>query len=246
MNFIFITLFPEIIKASLNESITKKAIDNSLITCQVYDPKDYLNERERIDDKIYGGGPGMLLKPEPLKKVLDKVLEKLDKAKSKKIYLSPKGTQFNQKKAEKLSKEENVIFICGRYEGIDQRIIDHYVDEEISIGDYVLSGGELPALVVFDAIVRNLKGVLGDESSLEQESFSDGLLEYPQYTRPEEMTLGKVPKELLSGNHLEISKWRKKQMLGITALRRKDLLNEVVLSKEDKNLLKEFFDELDS
>ena len=154
MNFIFITLFPEIIKASLNESITKKAIDNSLITCQVYDPKDYLNERERIDDKIYGGGPGMLLKPEPLKKVLDKVLEKLDKSKSKKIYLSPKGTQFNQKKAEKLSKEENVIFICGRYEGIDQRIIDHYVDEEISIGDYVLSGGELPALVVFDAIVR--------------------------------------------------------------------------------------------
>ena len=177
---------------------------------------------------------------------MDKVLEKLDKSKSKKIYLSPKGTQFNQKKAEKLSKEENVIFICGRYEGIDQRIIDHYVDEEISIGDYVLSGGELPALVVFDAIVRNLKGVLGDESSLEQESFSDGLLEYPQYTRPEEMALGKVPKELLSGNHLEISKWRKKQMLGITALRRKDLLNEVVLSKEDKNLLKEFFDELDS
>ena len=245
MNFIFITLFPEIIKSSLNESITKKAIDNSLITCQVYDPKDYLNERERIDDKIYGGGPGMLLKPEPLKKVLDKVLEKLDKSKSKKIYLSPKGTQFNQKKAEKLSKEENVIFICGRYEGIDQRIIDHYVDEEISIGDYVLSGGELPALVVFDAIVRNIEGVLGDDSSLEQESFSGGLLEYPQYTRPEKMKLGDVPKELLSGNHAVVEQWRKKQMLGITASRRKDLLEKIKLSPEEKALLEEFFDELE-
>ena len=141
--------------------------------------------------------------------------------------------------------EKNIIFICGRYEGIDQRIIDHYVDDEISIGDYVLSGGELPALVVFDAIVRNIEGVLGDDASLEQESFSGGLLEYPQYTRPEKMKLGDVPKELLSGNHAVIEQWRKKQMLGITASRRKDLLDKIKLSPEEKALLEEFFDELE-
>ena len=141
--------------------------------------------------------------------------------------------------------EKNIIFICGRYEGIDQRIIDHYVDDEISIGDYVLSGGELPALVVFDAIVRNIEGVLGDDLSLEQESFSGGLLEYPQYTRPEKMKLGDVPKELLTGNHAVIEQWRKKQMLGITSLRRKDLLEKIKLSPEEKALLEEFFDELE-
>jgi len=244
VNFTFISLFPEIIKSALNESITKRAIEKSLISFETINPRNYLGAKERIDDKVYGGGPGMLLKSEPLMKALDHAISKLDRPASKIIYLSPKGKPFTQETAEAMALEKNIIFICGRYEGIDQRIIDHYVDDEISIGDYVLSGGELPALVVFDAITRNIEGVLGDDASLEQESFSGGLLEYPQYTRPEKMKLGEVPKQLLSGNHGIIDKWRKKQMLGITALRRKDLLEKFKLSPEEKALLEEFFDEL--
>ena len=245
MNFTFISLFPEIIRSSLNESITKRAIEKSLISFETINPRDYLKPKERIDDKVYGGGPGMLLKSEPLMKAIDDATSKFDRSESKIIYLSPKGKPFTQETAETLALEKNIIFICGRYEGIDQRIIDHYVDDEISIGDYVLSGGELPALVVFDAITRNIEGVLGDDSSLEQESFSGGLLEYPQYTRPEKMKLGDVPKELLSGNHAVIEQWRKKQMLGITSSRRKDLLEKIKLSPEEKALLEEFFDELE-
>jgi len=245
MNFTFISLFPEIIRSALNESITKRAIEKSLISFETINPRDYLKPKERIDDKVYGGGPGMLLKSEPLMKAIDDATSKFDKSESKIIYLSPKGKPFTQETAETLALEKNIIFICGRYEGIDQRIIDHYVDDEISIGDYVLSGGELPALVVFDAITRNIEGVLGDDSSLEQESFSGGLLEYPQYTRPEKMKLGDVPKELLSGNHAVIEQWRKKQMLGITSSRRKDLLEKITLSPEEKALLEEFFDELE-
>ncbi len=245
MNFTFISLFPEIIRSTLNESITKRAIEKSLISFETINPRDYLETKERIDDKVYGGGPGMLLKSEPLMKALDHAISKLDRPASKIIYLSPKGKPFTQETAEAMALEKNIIFICGRYEGIDQRIIDHYVDDEISIGDYVLSGGELPALVVFDAITRNIEGVLGDDASLEQESFSGGLLEYPQYTRPEKMKLGEVPKQLLSGNHGIIEQWRKKQMLGITALRRKDLLEKFKLSSEEKALLEEFFDELE-
>lgn len=245
MNFTFISLFPEIIRSSLNESITKRAIEKSLISFETINPRDYLKTKERIDDKVYGGGPGMLLKSEPLMKAIDDATSKFDRSERKIIYLSPKGKPFTQKIAESLASERNIIFICGRYEGVDQRIIDHYVDDEISIGDYVLSGGELPALVVFDAIARNIEGVLGDDASLEQESFSGGLLEYPQYTRPEKMKLGDVPKELLSGNHAVIEQWRKKQMLGITASRRKDLLEKIKLSPEEKALLEEFFDELE-
>ena len=245
MNFTFVSLFPEIIRSALNESITKRAIEKSLISYETINPRDYLKTKERIDDKVYGGGPGMLLKSEPLMKALDDAISKCDRSESKIIYLSPKGKPFTQETAEALASEKNIIFICGRYEGIDQRIIDHYVDDEISIGDYVLSGGELPALVVFDAISRNIEGVLGDDASLDQESFSRGLLEYPQYTRPEKMKLGEVPKELLSGNHAAIEQWRKKQMLGITALRRKDLLKKNELSSEEKALLEEFFDELE-
>ena len=245
MNFTFISLFPEIIRSALNESITKRAIEKSLISFETINPRDYLKPKERIDDKVYGGGPGMLLKSEPLMKAIDNATSKFDRSERKIIYLSPKGKPFTQETAETLALEKNIIFICGRYEGIDQRIIDYYVDDEISIGDYVLSGGELPALVVFDAISRNIEGVLGDEASLEQESFSEGLLEYPQYTRPEKMKLGDVPKELLSGNHALIEQWRKKQMLGITASRRKDLLEKIKLSPEEKALLEEFFDELE-
>ena len=245
MNFTFISLFPEIIRSALNESITKRAIEKSLISFETINPRDYLKPKERIDAKVYGGGPGMLLKSEPLMKAIDDATSKFDRSESKIIYLSPKGKPFTQKIAESLASERNIIFICGRYEGVDQRIIDHYVDDEISIGDYVLSGGELPALVVFDAIARNIEGVLGDDASLEQESFSGGLLEYPQYTRPEKMKLGDVPEELLSGNHAVIEQWRKKQMLGITASRRKDLLEKIKLSPEEKALLEEFFDELE-
>ena len=245
MNFTFISLFPEIIRSSLNESITKRAIEKSLISFETINPRDYLKPKERIDDKVYGGGPGMLLKSEPLMKAIDNATSKFDRSERKIIYLSPKGKPFTQETAETLASEKNIIFICGRYEGIDQRIIDHYVDDEISIGDYVLSGGELPALVVFDAISRNIEGVLGDDASLEQESFSEGLLEYPQYTRPEKMKLGDVPEELLSGNHAVIEQWRKKKMLGITASRRKDLLEKIKLSPEEKALLEEFFDELE-
>ena len=225
MIFDVLTLFPEMFEP-MQLSILGRAIKQEIITLNLINFREFATDRfKHVDDTPYGGGAGMILKPQPIYDAYKSITEKLT-YKPKVIYLSPRGKLFNQDKARELSKEKHIIFLCGHYEGVDQRIIDEIVDEEISIGDYVLTGGELPAMVVMDAISRNLQGVLNEES-IEEESFSNGLLEYPQYTRPEIFMGRKVPEVLLSGHHANIEKWRKEQSLEITKKCRPDLIKEI-------------------
>lgn len=222
MRIDILTLFPNMFSA-LNESILKKAQENDLITINVIDIRDFsLDAHKKCDDYPYGGGNGMVMTPQPL---YDAIMS-VKTPQSKVIYLSPKGATLNNEKSKSLSKEEHLIFLCGHYEGIDQRIIDLCVDEEMSIGDYVLTGGELACMVVVDALSRHIKGVLGNEQSANEESFSNGLLEYPQYTRPQEFMGLKVPEILLSGNHGEVDDYRKQQAENITKKRRPDLIKK--------------------
>lgn len=231
MKFDVLTLFPEMFEP-MQLSILGRAIKQEIITLNLINFREFATDRfKHVDDTPYGGGAGMILKPQPIYDAYKSITEKLT-YKPKVIYLSPRGKLFNQDKARELSKEKHIIFLCGHYEGVDQRIIDEIVDEEISIGDYVLTGGELPAMVVMDAISRNLQGVLNDES-IEEESFSNGLLEYPQYTRPEIFMGRKVPEVLLSGHHANIEKWRKEQSLEITKKCRPDLIKEIKHNLDD-------------
>lgn len=242
MKAIFISIFPKLIDSLTQNGVISRALEKTIINYEIINPIDFLEKNERVDDKPYGGGPGMLMRSDPLEKSVILAKDKTHK-KTKVIYLSPQGSNFSQKKSRELSKEENLIFICGRYEGIDQRIIDNYVDEEISIGDYVLTGGELPALVVFDAIVRNIEGVLGDFESIDEESHSNNMIEYPQFTRPEKNDLGSVPEVLTSGNHKKIDEWRRKQSLGKTFTSRPDIFPSS-LNEKDFSLLEEFLSDL--
>lgn len=220
-----ITIFPEIFKAVLNESILKRAQQKKKIKVDIYDLRDYADDIHRkVDDRPFGGGPGMVLRPEPVFKVISEIKEK--DSKSKVVLLTPQGYKFKQNKALKLACEKHLVFICAHYEGIDERVRLKLVDEEISIGDYILTGGELPALVVIDALVRLLPGVLGDASSAGSDSFSDNLLEYPQYTRPADFHGMKVPEILISGNHALIEKWRKEQSFIRTEKKRPDLIKK--------------------
>ena len=207
----------------LKESIIGRAVDSNKIQINIYDIRDYANNKhKRCDDYPFGGGAGMVMMPEPIALAI----ESIDKEhKARRIYMSPKGKTFSQSMVKTLIDYEHIILLCGHYEGIDQRVIDLYIDEEISIGDYVLTGGELPAMVVTDAISRYVEGVISKES-LSEESFSNGLLEYPQYTRPQEFKGVKVPEVLLSGNHGEVDKWRKEQSIKITKKYRPDLLDK--------------------
>ena len=239
----FISIFPTIFNVVLNEGITKKSLTKGIIDFEVVNPMDFLKEKERLDDVTYGGGPGMLLKALPLIESID-FCKKKSKKDSKVIYLSPQGHLFNQSIAKKLAKEDELIFVCGRYEGIDNRVIESRVDLELSVGAYVLSGGEIAALAVHDSICRNYKGFLGDENSLLEESLENNLLEYPQYTKPKDMESGKVPEVLLSGDHKKIAHWRRKQSLGKTFLNRKDLFSKLDLKKTDLEILEEFLSEL--
>jgi len=240
-----ISLFPEIFN-SLNHGIPRKAKENGLYDLQIFNPRDYTEDQYKtVDDKTYGGGPGMVLMPEPLDKTLVDAKTKAP-AKPKVIYLSPQGNTLTQTKVNELSQCESLILLCGRYEGIDERIIDTHVDEEISIGDYVLSGGEFAAMVVIDALTRLLPGALGHKQSAAEDSFSDGLLDCPHYTRPELWQGLQVPEVLLSGNHAAIKKWRKQQALGRTWLRRPDLLANYHLSDEEQKLLLAFKKEFDN
>jgi len=239
---VFVSIFPELIKSFFSVGVINKAFKESILDYDTVNPIKFLKKNERLDDAPYGGGPGMLVRTEPLEEAI-KEAKKLTSENTKVINLSPQGKKLTQKKAKELSFEKDLIFVCGRYEGIDQRLIDSVIDEEISIGDYVVTGGELPALIVFETIVRNIKGVLGDSNSISEESFSDELLEYPQYTRPEKNNLGDVPKVLLSGNHKKIKMWRKKQSLGRTFLQRRDIFPKV-LNSNDFELLEEFFSDL--
>jgi len=237
MRIDILTLFPEIITPVIGSSVTGRALANNMFELNTVNIRDFTeNKHNRVDDAPYGGGSGMVMQVQPLYDAYKSVVS--DNARV--IYLTPHGETFSQKKAKELSKEEHLIFICGHYEGIDQRVIDEIRPEEISLGDFVLTGGELAVLPICDSILRLLPGVLGNENSAGEESFEDGLLEYPQYTRPEEILGRRVPEVLLSGHHKNISEWRRRKSLEITYLKRKDLLKDATLSKKDIAYLGEF------
>ena len=232
MKFDVLTLFPEMFKP-LEESIIGRATKTKKIEINLVNIRDYSKDKhKKVDDTIYGGGAGMLMKPD----VVYDAYKSVSSNKAKVIYLSPKGKTLCQDKVESLAKEEHLILLCGHYEGIDQRVIDKIVDEEISIGDYVLTGGEIPAMVLIDSVSRYVEGVLNNES-IDDESFSNGLLEYPQYTKPELFENMKVPEVLLSGHHKNIKKWRRNKSIELTYKNRPELLEKVDLTKEDKEYL---------
>lgn len=240
-----ITLFPEMVRVCASHGIQGRAIENGLLELQTWNPRDYTADRHRgVDDRPYGGGPGMVMQVQPLRAAIQAARETATAAPL--IYLSPQGARFDQRKAQQLAGLERIILLAGRYEGVDERIIDLEVDEELSVGDYVLSGGELPALTVMDAVTRLLPGALGDVDSAQEDSFMDGLLDYPHYTRPEEIDGLRVPDELIGGNHADIRRWRSKQALGRTWRRRPDLLETLQLDKEQQVLLNEFINEYES
>jgi tRNA (guanine37-N1)-methyltransferase len=235
MTFTILSLFPDILDGFFTNSIMAKSIEKGEISYDLIDFRDFTVDKHRsCDDAPYGGGAGMVIKPEPLALALEEVGADNKRV----IYLSPSGKPFNQKYAEELSVEKELVFICGRYEGIDQRIIDRYVDDEICIGDYVISSGEVAALVVVDAVYRLIDGVINEES-LKEESFSNNLLEYPHYTRPNEYCGMIVPDILLSGNHAEIAKWRLIKRLEKTLKNRPDLIDKAELDEKEVDLLNE-------
>lgn len=237
MKIDIVTLFPGIFAGPLGESILGRAQAKGLVEIRVVNLRDWAEGRHRVtDDYPFGGGGGMVLKPEPL----FACVEALRGAGSRVILLDPQGRRFRQEIARELSRAAHLILVCGRYEGVDERVREHLVDDEISIGDYVLTGGELPALVVTDAVVRHLPGALGDEAAPGKDSFGAGLLEGPHYTRPEEFRGWRVPKVLLSGDHGRIAGWRREQALWLTWQRRPDLLETADLSPEEQKLLEEF------
>jgi tRNA (guanine37-N1)-methyltransferase len=238
MKFDILTLFPNMFSSPLRESILSKAIEKGLVQIRTINIRDYaLDKHQVVDDTPYGGGQGMVMKIEPIARAIDSVKSQDPSAWI--VYLTPQGRQFNQDIALGLSSRSHLILLCGRYEGVDERVRDLFVDEEISIGDYILTGGELAAMVIIDAVSRLLPGVLGSDRSAKEDSFFDSLLEYPQYTRPSNFKGSCVPEILLSGDHSAISLWRRKKALERTSMRRPDLLVKAKLSEEDKKLLEE-------
>ena len=239
-----ISLFPEMFRAISESGITRRAIEAGIIELEYWNPRDFTTDKHRtVDDKPYGGGPGMVMKVEPLRSAIEAAREAAGDE-CQVIYLSPQGEKLDQGTLLKLSVARKLILIAGRYEGIDERVIDREVDAEYSIGDYVLSGGELPAMVLIDGMTRLIPGALGDPESARQDSFEQDLLDYPQYTRPEEVDGEKVPAVLLSGDHEEIRRWRAKQSLGRTFERRPDLLKKKDLGEEEKKLLDEYLNDM--
>lgn len=235
-----LSIFPEMFSGVLGHSILKKAEEKQAVSYQVVNFRDFADNRHQtVDDYPYGGGAGMVLKPQPIFDAVENLVQKAEAKKPRVVLMCPQGARYTQKKAEELSQEEHLIFICGHYEGYDERIREHLITDEISIGDYVLTGGELGAMVVIDSVVRLLPGVLGSEESHIQDSFSTGLLEHPHYTRPADFRGMKVPDVLISGNHRLIEEWRKKESLRRTHLRRPDLLEEIELPSEMQKLLAE-------
>ncbi|HEY0719730.1 MAG TPA: tRNA (guanosine(37)-N1)-methyltransferase TrmD [Gammaproteobacteria bacterium] len=238
-----VTLFPEMFEAVRGSGIPRRAIERGLLQLQLWNPRDFTLDRHRtVDDRPYGGGPGMVMQYEPLRDALQ-AIRTADEQQAPVIYLSPQGRKLDQAGVQGLAQRPRLILLAGRYEGVDERLIESEVDEEWSIGDYVLSGGELAAMVMIDAVTRLLPGALGHEDSAEQDSFSSGLLDYPHYTRPEVIEGRTVPAVLLSGDHAAIARWRMKQALGRTWLRRPELLEQAGLSEEQQKLLAEFMRE---
>ena len=239
MKFDVLTLFPEMFEI-LKSSVIGKAIEKDLIDINLINIRDFSNDKhKKVDDTPYGGGAGMVMKPDVVYSAYDSVKDKNAKV----IYMSPQGKKLNQKKVEELSKENHLIILCGHYEGIDQRVLDKIVDEEISIGDYVLTGGEIPAMVLIDSVSRYIDGVISNES-VSEESFSNGLLEYPQYTRPEVFMGEKVPDVLISGHHENINKWRRQESLKNTLKKRPELLDDIELTEKEKIYIKNLNEEV--
>ncbi len=238
MRFAVVTLFPEMLKSLTDFGVVARAARESLLQVEAFNPRDYTQDNYRkVDDRPFGGGPGMVLMAEPLTAAIKDAKQAKP---AKVIYLSPQGVPFTQQKAEELAKLDNLVLVAGRYEGIDQRVIESSIDEEISIGDFVVSGGELPAMMIIDAVSRLLPNVLGHSESAAQDSFSNGLLDCPHYTRPEDFKGQKVPDVLLSGHHADIETWRMKMSLGQTWLRRPELLENIELTEEQHRLLADF------
>lgn len=243
MNIQVISLFPEMFLALTDYGVVGKAIKQNVLNLSLLNPRDFANdERCTVDDRPYGGGPGMLMMVEPLSKAIAQA--KQNQPQAKVVYMSPQGRKFNHRIAKSYTQVESLILLAGRYEGVDERLLRRDIDEEWSVGDFVLSGGELAAMAVIDAVARLLPGSLGNLNSADEDSFANGLLDCPHYTRPEVYQGESVPSVLLSGDHRAIKRWRLKQSLGRTWLRRPDLLNEIELDSEQQNLLQEFIQEL--
>lgn len=235
MKFDVLTLFPEMFEP-MKQSVIGRAIEKGLLELNLVNIRDFSKDKhKKVDDTVYGGGAGMLIKPD----VVYDSFKSVKSEESKVIYLSPQGKKLCQKKVEELAKENHLILLCGHYEGIDQRVIDKIVDEEISIGDYVLTGGEIPAMVLIDSVSRYIDGVITEESTSEESFSKEGLLEYPQYTRPEDFEGAKVPEVLQSGHHENINKWRRKEAIKVTYKKRPDLLKKVNLTDEEKKFIEE-------
>lgn len=238
-----VTLFPEFIAEAVRVGVLGRAIERGVVTVNATTPREYATDvHKTVDDRPYGGGPGMVLKIEPARTSIRAAKARLPEG-SRSVYLAADGVPLTHAKAQELAQLPGLLLLAGRYEGVDERLIELEIDESISIGDYVLSGGELPALVVIDAVVRLLPGVLGDDASAQQDSFSEGLLDWPHYTRPEEFEGLEVPQVLVGGNHAAIRRWRLKQALGRTWARRPDLIDAATLSSEQRELLDEYVTE---
>ena len=240
----FISLFPEIFRTITEHGVTGRAVKSGLLQIECWNPRDFTHDKHRtVDDRPYGGGPGMLMMVQPLRDAIHAAKQAAGDG-AKVIYLSPQGRKLTQAGVTELATNQKLILVAGRYEGIDERVIQTEVDEEWSIGDYVLSGGELPAMTLIDAVSRLVPGVLGDQASAEQDSFTDGLLDHPHYTRPEVLDGLTVPEALTSGNHEVIRRWRLKQSLGRTWQRRPELINNLALTDEQESLLAEYVREV--
>lgn len=240
MNFHVMTLFPEMILQGMNTSIIGRAMAKGLLTVEAVNIRDFaFNKHQKVDDYPYGGGAGMLMQAEPVYLAYESIVQRIGK-KPRVVFLTPQGQVFHQKMAKELAREEDLVFLCGHYEGIDERVLEEIVTDPVSIGDYVLTGGELPAMVMMDSISRMVPGVLSNQESGETESFAGSLLEYPQYSRPEEWHGKKVPEVLLSGHHANIEKWRREQSIYRTALWRPDLLKHADLSNKEWNTVRQW------
>jgi tRNA (guanine37-N1)-methyltransferase len=246
MKFDIVTIFPRMVEAGIAEGVISRGIERGLLDVKIHDLRDFTTDRHRsVDDVPYGGGPGMVMKPEPLLRAVDHVRATRGTADAV-VLLTPQGRPFTQSEAERLGRLGHVVLLCGRYEGMDERVRDIAATEELSIGDYVLSGGELAALVVVDAVSRLVPGVVGDEQSVAEDSFSRGLLDYPHYTRPAEVAGRRVPDVLMSGHHAEVRRWRRKAALARTLERRPELLESAPLDEEERALLNEIKKETES
>jgi len=243
MKFDIVTIFPRMVQAAVAEGVISRGVVSGALDIQVHDLREHTTDRHRsVDDVPYGGGPGMVMKPEPIVRAVEAIMARRG-APGAVILLSPQGRRFTQREAERLSRLSHIVLICGRYEGMDERVPELIGGEELSLGDFVVSGGELPAMVIVDAVSRLVPGVVGDERSVAEDSFARGLLDYPHYTRPAEFGGRVVPDVLLSGHHAEVRRWRRKSALARTLDRRPDLLEQAALDDEDRGLLAEILKE---